>query len=221
MVWRSCVWVASIIGVLCTFSLWGWGGLAYSAFMCTLFAAIVGTCALAAGGRPAAGRAVRLIAAGGLFLTASTGLLAVFHVVGLAVVLLLAACSPGLTAGIRLWLSSGRTPTVEPVADKGVATTAEDVALEPRRVLRLPRDIAEADDEALCVAWRRSYMLLLMARSTVEHLMVVEERTKILDELARRCPDGIAAWWTAGGRASGNPLPFLGSHTSGTDPGAV
>jgi hypothetical protein len=55
----------------------------------------------------------------------------------------------------------------------------------------------------------------------MENLAVVEQRTRILDELHRRSPEGLAAWWVSGGRASGNPLPYLGEHPGETDPGSA
>jgi hypothetical protein len=217
--WRWCVWVTSIVGLLCTFAVWGWNGLTLSAFTCAVFAGVVGACVWAGSGRSDAVRAVRLIVVGALLLTASLGLLAVFHVVGFVVVVLLAVLSPGLAAGIRQWTGQEKAPGANPAAVGIVVPTPRDDLLEPRVVLRLPRDVAGVNDEALCLAWRRSYMLLRMAGSTSEHLSVVEERTRILDELARRSPEALEAWWTAGGRASGNPLPFLGGHRSQTDPG--
>jgi hypothetical protein len=70
-------------------------------------------------------------------------------------------------------------------------------------------ELRNLDDEALCLAWRRSFLLLDGARSAAERLAVVEQRQQYLDELHRRSPKGLAAWLASGARASGNPLPYV------------
>jgi hypothetical protein len=68
------------------------------------------------------------------------------------------------------------------------------------------------DDAELCLAWRRSFVLLNEAASPQEKLVVVTLRERYLDELQRRCPSGVSRWLDSGARASGNPLPFLDDH---------
>jgi hypothetical protein len=78
-------------------------------------------------------------------------------------------------------------------------------------------DLRTLDDEALCLIWRRSFLLLRDAKSAADSLSVVEQRQNYLDELHRRSPQGLVAWFNSGGRASGSPLPFL-HHHSDVDP---
>ncbi|GAA1581636.1 hypothetical protein [Kribbella karoonensis] len=80
-------------------------------------------------------------------------------------------------------------------------------------------DLTDLSDEALCLAWRASFPGLQRAASPVDQLRVVEERRAYLDELARRHPDGVAAWLASNPRAAGDPTRFvrgdvaLGQHT--------
>ena len=65
------------------------------------------------------------------------------------------------------------------------------------------------DDAELCLAWRRSFVLLNEAASPEEKLVVVTLRERYLEELQRRSPSGVSRWLDSGARASGNPLPYL------------
>jgi len=64
-------------------------------------------------------------------------------------------------------------------------------------------------DEELCLAWRRSFLGLERARTTVARRDVVRLRQAYLDELARRHPSGIQAWFDSGARAAGGPDRYL------------
>ena len=70
-------------------------------------------------------------------------------------------------------------------------------------------ELARLDDEALCLEWRRSFFRLEAASTASARLAVVQERQGYLDELHRRSPDGLAAWFASGARASGDPLPYV------------
>ena len=220
-VWRGCVCVVSTVGVLCAYAEWGWNGLAMSAFTVAVFAGAIGASVWAGYGRASAARVVRLIVAGGWLLTAATGLMAVFQVAGGCVALLLAACTPGLTATFRSSVGSTKAKEAAPSKPRTGPSSVMDEEANETTTFVLPREVGTLDDEALCLAWRRSFLLLNMARTTVERLAVVEQRTRILDELHDRSPGGVAAWWVSGGRASGNPLPYLGEPPSETDEGAA
>jgi hypothetical protein len=84
----------------------------------------------------------------------------------------------------------------------------DEIALNGRTA-ELARDLSSLDNDALCLAWRRSFLLLEAAHSAVDRLSIVEQRQKYLDELHRRSPQGLAAWLASGARASGNPLPYV------------
>lgn len=218
--WHGAFYLVSSVGVLCAYSEWGWQGLL--AFACTIavFAAVGGGCVLVDGDRHEAARAVRAISVTAFFVVATAGLVAVFHVTGLFVAVLVALSSPGIISKVRRWVSPAEVPgSLSPTSALDRPRISNDIPAAAQ-TLHLPRDVGLLDDEDLCLAWRRSFILLGMARSTAETLLVVERRARILDELHRRSPDGLAAWWRSGGRASGSPLPFLDRHRSQSDPGA-
>lgn len=70
-------------------------------------------------------------------------------------------------------------------------------------------DPGDLDDEALCLAWRRSFVELEAAPTADERLTVVARRQQYLDELHRRSPRGLEAWFASGARASGDPFPYI------------
>ena len=76
----------------------------------------------------------------------------------------------------------------------------------------VPEELTALDDDELCLAWRRSFVMLNAAGSPCERLLLVKQRQRYLDELERRSPDGLASWLTSGARAPGNPLPHLRAH---------
>jgi hypothetical protein len=72
-----------------------------------------------------------------------------------------------------------------------------------------PTEAARLTDEELCLAWRRSFRCLERARTTIAVQDVVRLRQVYLDELARRHPSGIQAWFSSGARAAGGPDRYL------------
>jgi hypothetical protein len=71
-------------------------------------------------------------------------------------------------------------------------------------------------DDELCLAWRRSFLGLERARTTIALQDVVRLRQAYLDELARRHPTGMQAWFDSGARAAGGPDRYL--HRSAHPP---
>jgi hypothetical protein len=216
--WWWCLYLMSTVGLLCTYAEWGWEGLVTAALTIATFVVAIGGCAWAEQGRRGAARVAALTVSAGVVLTAAVGLLAVFHVIALSVVLLLAVSSPAVIApGRRFFVGHGnRTGS----AGSGAAPGHPGAGVEPaghELVEPVAPDVSTLDDVALCLAWRRSFMRLNAARSELERLWVVEQRQRYLDELHRRSPKGLVAWFNAGGRASGDPLPFL-DYRSDDDP---
>ena len=78
--------------------------------------------------------------------------------------------------------------------------------------LSLPLAPESLDDDALCWAWRRSYVVLQHTHTAATRLHVVEVRQSYLDELERRNAMGLSAWLESGARAAGNPSRFLHHH---------
>lgn len=67
----------------------------------------------------------------------------------------------------------------------------------------------ELTDSDLCMAWRSSYVALDRAVEPSEKLRAVEIRELLLDELGRRDPRGLDAWFRSGARAAGWPDRYL------------
>ena len=112
------------------------------------------------------------------------GLIAVFKFAGVLVVLALAATTPALMARFPHKQAETDTPVAQPApATLSVTETspadgsAKDTA----------PGLVSLDDQALCLAWRRSFRLLETALSPMDRLCVVEQRQKYL----------------------GNPLPYV------------
>ena len=84
--------------------------------------------------------------------------------------------------------------------------------LVPTRSTEPVGGLESLDDDALCLAWRRSFLVLQSARSDRDRLAVVAQRQRYLDELERRSPQALETWLASGARAAGNPLPFLRGH---------
>ncbi|WP_432937016.1 hypothetical protein ACQPXM_24185 [Kribbella sp. CA-253562] len=205
-----CLYLATTVGLVCTIVTWGVLAALASGVLFALAVGAIASAVWAEDVRRAASRIARVALAAAVLAPAAMGLLAVFGFAGLLVVLALAVTTPGFTSLVRTRRAADRGPSpVRP--DFGVPN----VAVPPMRRAVPPMtgplpDAGSLDDEALCLAWRRSFVQLEAARSAAERLAVVERRQQYLDELHRRSPQGLAAWLASGARASGNPLPYVG-----------
>ena len=211
-VWSVCAHVTVAVGLVCAVARWGWVGPISAALLLAIMVASGAAAMLATDTRELPRMMLTGLVAG-VGLTAMGGLVAVFEVTGLCVVLLVVATSPAVHARVRrVWRSL--TGTSDAAAEAGprveVHSTREDVQLP--HAAPLPEDLGSLDDVALCLTWRRSFLLLQAARSVEDRMIVVEQRRRCLEELERRCPGGVEAWLSSGARASGNPLPFLGDR---------
>jgi len=72
-----------------------------------------------------------------------------------------------------------------------------------------PGDLGRLSDEALCQAWRRSFIALERTASVAGRSRVVAQRQRLLEELEHRHPVELQAWYDAGGRAASGPERFL------------
>jgi hypothetical protein len=63
--------------------------------------------------------------------------------------------------------------------------------------------------EALCIAWRRSYVQLQRTSDASTRNMIVDVRRGLLDEFERRDRQGFARWLASGARAAGDPRRYL------------
>ncbi|WP_230862846.1 hypothetical protein [Amycolatopsis camponoti] len=72
-----------------------------------------------------------------------------------------------------------------------------------------PVPVADMATDDLCVAWRRSYFLLLLATDEPARRRVVQRRQDFLDEIERRDRRGFLRWLDSGARAGSDPGPYL------------
>ena len=205
-----CIYLATAAGLFCVITNWGLQWALTSMILVGVSTALVAATVWAEEGRRAVPRIARVAFAAGLIATAAVGLVVVCKLAGVLVVLMLAGTTPALTSLVRARrLARGGLPVVQPesatpdLPAPWGQPSLNSSAAEPVRELK------SLDDDALCLAWRRSFLLLEQARSAMERLSIVEQRQKYLDELQQRSPEGIAAWLASGARASGNPFPYL------------
>ncbi|WP_410606452.1 hypothetical protein [Amycolatopsis sp. lyj-109] len=69
--------------------------------------------------------------------------------------------------------------------------------------------VADMATEELCVAWRRSYFVLLLATDEPARRLVVQRRQDFLDEIERRDRRGFLRWLDSGAKAGSDPGPYL------------
>ncbi|TCO33412.1 hypothetical protein EV652_103413 [Kribbella steppae] len=201
-----CIYLATTAGLLCVIAVWGLGGALTSVVVIAAMTAIIASSVWGADGRSGVRKIARVTLAGGLIGPAALGLIASLKFAGVLIVLALALTTPALTSRVLRRRAQGDPPAAHPEsATPRIPATplVDSPAAAPER------DLRSLDDAALCLAWRRSFVLLEGARSAVARLSVVEQRQQYLDELYRRSPEGLAAWLASGARASGNPLPYV------------
>ena len=162
----------------------------------------------------------------GLAGVAAVGLVAVLGLPGVLIVGAILVTWPRLTSSARSAWRAVRdgTGVVRPDPERGTSVPPAPavVAVVEAPATLSPEDLAALDDVALCRAWRQSFAQLRAARGGTGHPVtvgvtvgvIVEQRRQYLDELQRRCPDGLADWLASGARASDDPLPFLRERPS-------
>ena len=202
-----CVYLATTVGLVCAIATWGLVGVVISAVVVAMATGVVASSMWGEEGRVAVRRVTRVALSAGLVTPAAVGLIAVAKSVGVLVVVILTVTTPALTSLVRARRKAkgdGRVVRPESTAPRDSASSPSDgPAAGPAP------ELSSLGDEALCLAWRRSFRLLETARTAAERLSVVEKRQQYLDELNRRSPEGLAAWLASGARASGNPLPYV------------
>ncbi len=210
--WLSLAIVTGTLGVLLAIGQWGWAGPLAGTITIAVVVGALAACVWGDLGVSAAPRIMQVGLLSGLAATAATGLVGALGATGLVVVLLLTLTSPALTTRVLgRWRALVNAPDVtEPSARSGPARPSQ--AELDLRTMKPTQDLGTLDDVALCLAWRRSFLLLEAAHTVADRVVVVEQRQRYLDELQRRCPQGLASWLGSGARASGNPLPYLGDH---------
>jgi hypothetical protein len=201
--WWTTTTVSCALGIILGGLELGTGSLA----ICWAFSTFLTLCCLlsACGPRIPRGTLVRHTVLGGVIGTGCLGLAVGLGVAGLVWILAVAATSRAARVRARAWLVEKRsrdTADVPPAPEPPVARPVD----MPEPAAATLRDL---DDEALCLAWRRSYVQLQQSTSASARIRHVQQRERLLDELERRDPAGLAAWLASGCRAAGNPLPYL------------
>jgi hypothetical protein len=161
-------------------------------------------------GLPGVIRLVRTAFVADMAVTAAAGLGAVLGALGIMLVLAAVGTAPLLTSWVcRRWRLSWSLPEGDQHDSWGGHLREPDLDDEEAEQIRAPQELRHLDDASLCLAWRRSFVLLHQRTSVIKQMSLVQQRQEYLDELERRSPYGLAAWLDSGARASGNPLPYL------------
>ena len=130
---------------------------------------------------------------------AALGLIAVF---GAAALLTLGLLAIGAPAVLR--------PLLAHVPHPCTSTTVTPL---PPPAASVPMDCQAFTDAELCWRWRTSFATLQYTLAPAERLHIVQTRSALLDELARRNPDGLTRWLGSGARAASDPTRyFTGAH---------
>ena len=207
-VWSWCLALTTMVGVISTIAVWGWPSLVISFVTTGVLAAAVAACDYDPTKPGALRRAVRITVVTALLVTAAVGLIAAFEIWALVIVVVLGAGSPPSRSFVRDRWRKNRGKHPDPPRNLPFPTTSQPVVLETAWADHL-EDLESLDDQALCLAWRRSFLLLQAAASTRASMLVVQQRERFLDELDKRSPQGLAAWMASGARAAGDPFPYL------------
>lgn len=233
-VWRWASRLTVAVGLLCAVASQGWAMSLAEMLTFGLCAGVVAGGILASDGWSAAPRLTRITLWTGAALTAAGGIVAVCGPVGALWLLALVGISPAARYCIthrRFLLEDDATASTGSTGQGPVSRSPDRIArprpaaappeqhlgreLDPEPDHELGRDLESVDDATLCQAWRRSFLKLEAAHSGQDRVALVAQRQRYLDELQRRCPDGVAAWLASGARASSNPMPFLGNGSRG------
>jgi hypothetical protein len=226
-VWCAAARATAAVGLLCAVVTWGvWGPLVSGT---ALTVPTFGICV--AFGTRRFRPALQTMLCVSVSTVAAAGLLAVSGWAGMGWLLFLAVTSPLA----RILLRSGRLLRGDPEqralwdaavlpgeddARKDVRATASRAPGQQHGQVTAWTELPDADgligmdDQMICGAWRRSYVLL-EAPGIGRRLEIVRLRQLYLDELIRRHPDELKRWLASGARAAGNPQPFLERPVTG------
>ncbi len=132
---------------------------------------------------------------------AALGLIAVFGAAALLTLGLLAVGAPAVLRPLLAHVPHARTSTtVTPLPP-------------PPPAASVPMDCQVFTDAELCWRWRTSFAVLQYTLAPAERLHIVQTRSALLDELARRNPEGFTRWLGSGARAASDPARyFTGAH---------
>ena len=133
----------------------------------------------------------------GLILVAAGGLATVLDLMTLPLLAVVGLSAPRLVT--RLWRRLGTR------ALHGSRQTHADRATPGDSSVHA----ASLTDAALCAAWNASCRELRRSPSSSADLKIVQARQTYLDEMERRNPHGLLAWFASGANATGDPAPYV------------
>ncbi|MFD3403981.1 hypothetical protein ACFWUU_25065 [Kribbella sp. NPDC058693] len=219
LVWWWCACLVAGVGTVCVLAQWGVSATVVFVGLGALVAAVVASSIWSGDFVQGATRKITLTTVAGAVLgPAVAGLVGAFGALGLLIVLILIGTTPALVTWVRTrWFAAGGHPSQQRQPDGAVPirpaeeqpTAQGQPRTETTPAAEAQSDLGHLDDEALCLAWRRSFVQLEAASSAYERLTLIARRQQYLDELERRSPRGLAAWFASGARASGDPLPYI------------
>jgi hypothetical protein len=154
-------------------------------------------------------RVVALATSATLWVVGATGLVTVLPRTGLLVLLAVVASSGTARTLVPRVL---RRRTTRARADRAPLWTppwSPSPAPPPATPVAAEPDVVALDDEALCRAWRQSYVRLRGPASTATRLAIVRRRQEYLDELQLRHGEAFARWLATTTCASSDPLPYI------------
>jgi hypothetical protein len=206
--WRAAFWTFVLTGGFCGSMVWGWSSLLAAALGLGTIGVLVGTVICG----PLGWRGIpHIISSGvvtGLGISAAAGLLATSPPLGAVVLLALVATHPATGFSLKLLLAQG--------APSGTGSEAVPEDGEPTRPM-VVADLTAApletvDDATLCDVWCQSYLTLCTAENRADAAVIAADRQEYLDEMVRRNPAGMAAWFASGARPGASPMTFLTRH---------
>jgi hypothetical protein len=208
--WRAAFWAFVLIGLFCGSAVWGWAALLAAILGLGTIGVLIGTVVWG----PLGWRGVPRIASSGvstgLGTSAAAGLLAASPGPGALVVLALIATHPAVAFGVRLLLDpQGKSGTSKAATPEPTLHAVPDGSPDLSSAT-----LNKVDDATLCDVWCQSYLSLCTAESRDDAAVIAADRQGYLDEMFRRNPTGMAAWFAAGARPGASPMTFLTRHVA-------
>lgn len=122
----------------------------------------------------------------------------------LGVVLLAVTCPPAVH--VLAARAPHATPSPEDAAP--AAATCPSTPL-PQPALEPVQKVEELEDSELCWRWRTSFAALQHTPSPAGRLRLIQTRAALLNEMARRNPQGFRRWLNEGARAASDPTRYF------------
>lgn len=138
-------------------------------------------------------------------IVAFAGVVALTGAVALLVVVLIAVTSP---PAVRMLAAKAPRATHPP---QDAPSTAENVRPEPpsQHAPEPAQNLQELDAGELCWQWRTSFSALQHTAAPAGRLRLIETRAALLNEMARRNPQGFRCWLNDGARAASDPTRYF------------